>query len=531
VFWLVTLPMMARSLVSAWLLTFTLSLDDVVLSAFLSGPGSTTMPLVIFSRARLGLNPSVNAVATVIVVIVVHRRGRGQLLDRPRRTPAPARDGRRQPRLRPAQPDSRTSQGTPMKLHAPTALVLALATAFPALAQSNAELLKELQALRDRVTQLEQKLQQQPQPQLRPGPVGHDARAGARAQPRAVKAEALQDNFADQGFKGLKISGQMDPTWIYNKRQDDSTFVFLNNGGARYTYDNSYFGMAVLDFEKETESGTKWKLTLAPERGTGSLINGGSIVHEASVSIPLGDLQTRLWLGQIPDWTGYELHCCPGNKLITHNLLFDFMAPTAYTGAVLDVTSGKWWVRAGLANFNTAAQHAGQQGAGAHLPGRLLQGRVRRLRLQRPARQGAQLRRRRHLGRHRHDADGKILEEILCRRRQEHRHPPAGVRRLLHPRRLVAVRPGQLRPAEGIRHLQQRRPAARRALVGPVGHRGLQSRRAWKACCAPTTSTTPRTAAACWATASTTASTASAAAAGRRQLCQGRRHRQPTATR
>jgi putrescine transport system permease protein len=70
VFWLVTLPMIGQSLLSAWLLTFTLSLDDVVLSAFLSGPGSTTMPLVIFSRARLGLNPTVNAVATVIVVVV-----------------------------------------------------------------------------------------------------------------------------------------------------------------------------------------------------------------------------------------------------------------------------------------------------------------------------------------------------------------------------------------------------------------------------------------------------------------------------
>jgi putrescine transport system permease protein len=70
VFWLVTLPMIAQSMVSAWLLTFTLSLDDVVLSAFLSGPGATTMPLVIFSRARLGLNPSVNAVATITVVIV-----------------------------------------------------------------------------------------------------------------------------------------------------------------------------------------------------------------------------------------------------------------------------------------------------------------------------------------------------------------------------------------------------------------------------------------------------------------------------
>ena len=70
VFWLVTLPMIAPSLASAWLLTFTLSLDDVVLSNFLSGPGATTLPLVILSRARLGLSPGVNAVATIIVVIV-----------------------------------------------------------------------------------------------------------------------------------------------------------------------------------------------------------------------------------------------------------------------------------------------------------------------------------------------------------------------------------------------------------------------------------------------------------------------------
>ncbi len=70
VFFLVTLPMIAQSLASAFLLTFTLSLDDVVLSAFLSGPGSTTLPLVIFSRARLGVDPSVNAVATVVIAVV-----------------------------------------------------------------------------------------------------------------------------------------------------------------------------------------------------------------------------------------------------------------------------------------------------------------------------------------------------------------------------------------------------------------------------------------------------------------------------
>ena len=70
VFFLVTLPMISQAIASAWLLTFTLSLDDVVLSAFLSGPGSTTMPITIFSRARLGLSPSVNTVATITVAVV-----------------------------------------------------------------------------------------------------------------------------------------------------------------------------------------------------------------------------------------------------------------------------------------------------------------------------------------------------------------------------------------------------------------------------------------------------------------------------
>jgi putrescine transport system permease protein len=70
VFYLVTLPLLVPALVSAFLLTFTLSFDDVVLSSFLSGPGYNTMPMVIFSRARLGLNPTINAVATVTIVVV-----------------------------------------------------------------------------------------------------------------------------------------------------------------------------------------------------------------------------------------------------------------------------------------------------------------------------------------------------------------------------------------------------------------------------------------------------------------------------
>jgi len=70
VFRLVTLPMIAQSLASSWLLTFTISLDDVVSTAFLSGPGSTTLPIIILSRARLGLNPTINVIATITVAVV-----------------------------------------------------------------------------------------------------------------------------------------------------------------------------------------------------------------------------------------------------------------------------------------------------------------------------------------------------------------------------------------------------------------------------------------------------------------------------
>ena len=70
VFTLVTFPMIVQSLASSWLLTFTISLDDVVATAFLSGPGSTTLPIIILSRARLGLNPTINVIATITVAVV-----------------------------------------------------------------------------------------------------------------------------------------------------------------------------------------------------------------------------------------------------------------------------------------------------------------------------------------------------------------------------------------------------------------------------------------------------------------------------
>jgi putrescine transport system permease protein len=70
VFCVITLPLISQALVSGWLLSFTLSLDDLVLTAFLSGPGSTTLPMVVFSRVRLGLNPEMNALATLFILVV-----------------------------------------------------------------------------------------------------------------------------------------------------------------------------------------------------------------------------------------------------------------------------------------------------------------------------------------------------------------------------------------------------------------------------------------------------------------------------
>ena len=70
VFFKITLPLIAPSLLAGWLLAFALSLDDVVLASFLSGPGATTLPILIFSSLRLGITPEINALATIVVGIV-----------------------------------------------------------------------------------------------------------------------------------------------------------------------------------------------------------------------------------------------------------------------------------------------------------------------------------------------------------------------------------------------------------------------------------------------------------------------------
>jgi putrescine transport system permease protein len=70
VFFRITLPLILPAILSGWLLAFTLSWDDLVISQFVAGPGSTTLPMVVFSKVRLGVSPDINALATIMVSIV-----------------------------------------------------------------------------------------------------------------------------------------------------------------------------------------------------------------------------------------------------------------------------------------------------------------------------------------------------------------------------------------------------------------------------------------------------------------------------
>ncbi|HEY8266421.1 MAG TPA: ABC transporter permease subunit [Steroidobacteraceae bacterium] len=70
VFFLITLPIIIPAILAGWLLAFTLSWDDLVITSFVTGPGSSTLPIVIFSKVRLGVSPDINALATILVLIV-----------------------------------------------------------------------------------------------------------------------------------------------------------------------------------------------------------------------------------------------------------------------------------------------------------------------------------------------------------------------------------------------------------------------------------------------------------------------------
>ncbi|MET3134278.1 opacity protein-like surface antigen [Oxalobacteraceae bacterium GrIS 1.11] len=255
-------------------------------------------------------------------------------------------------------------------------IVFAIAIAYPTLAsaQSNKELKAELEALKAHVKQLEAMInkvgaqaqqansaaqQASTQAAQATAPVANENTVDAAEFNRIrIKTEGLEESIEANGFKSLKVSGYVDPTYMANRNRKTSSFVFFNNNsnvngsGESFGYDNTFFGSGMFTLEKELEGGTKFKATLMPSKSAASGYNFGNLVHEASLSIPLGDLSTRLIAGQIPDWTGYEAIPSNQNKLITHNLLFDFSAANFYTGAGVEMVRGQWDTKILVGNLN-----------------------------------------------------------------------------------------------------------------------------------------------------------------------------------
>ena len=81
----ITLPLIAPAMLAGWLLAFTLSLDDLVIASFVSGPGASTLPMYIFSKVKLGVTPDINAMASLLILIVTIGLGLAWLAMRSRR--------------------------------------------------------------------------------------------------------------------------------------------------------------------------------------------------------------------------------------------------------------------------------------------------------------------------------------------------------------------------------------------------------------------------------------------------------------
>lgn len=257
----------------------------------------------------------------------------------------------------------------------PKLSVLAVALAFGTSIPAYAGQAQSPDQMKQRIEQLEsqvKKLQELVEKAMAKADQAATATADAADQTAevnrlSVKVDAMDDAAEASGFKDLKITGMIDPTYIYNRAQDSSGFNFLSNFDGRddsqvYAYDNSFFGQAMLELDKTFENGTLLKLILAPHKSTASGYNLGSIVHEASMSVPIdGDQNTRFLAGQFADWSGYEFYFANQNKLITHNLLFDFTLPSFYTGAGAEFIEGDWDIKALVGNMNKVSHPSGEK--------------------------------------------------------------------------------------------------------------------------------------------------------------------------
>ncbi|HWT35074.1 MAG TPA: DUF3138 family protein [Paraburkholderia sp.] len=165
-----------------------------------------------------------------------------------------------------------------------------------------------------------------------------------------LKVDSLEDAAQTGPIAGLSVTGYIDPTYVYNRAQSSSSFLFANHESA-YNYYNSTFGDLYLDIKKTFGVGPmapSAEITLMPNRGNGiTLLQnshgeiGNNILNTAVVNVPLTG-STTFVAGLIPSFGGYEVQQSNQMLTLTHNLLYDFSDPGSYVGVGANYTKGNW---------------------------------------------------------------------------------------------------------------------------------------------------------------------------------------------
>ena len=209
-------------------------------------------------------------------------------------------------------------------------LVVAMACAMPcmsALAQSPADLQKEIELLKAQLKVLSEKIEilSSKAPAVEPQEFNR----------LVQKMDLMEESTSEAGFKGLKIKGTMEA--VYQRDSNSASTGFDQAKG------NGGYGAAMLEFSKEPDEGIGWTLRLIP------LSTAGSIIHEASISIPVGTSDSKINAGLTPDYSGYEYSMGHQNPLISNNLLYANTAASNYMGVGMSHTlssnlTAKWMV-------------------------------------------------------------------------------------------------------------------------------------------------------------------------------------------
>lgn len=202
-------------------------------------------------------------------------------------------------------------------------LAVGVAAALPwmgAHAQSNADLLRQIETLKAQLEALTAKVEAV-------------SKQAAAVNPQEFnrlvqKVDLAEENSIASGFMGLKFKGVIDVAY-----QADRNSVA---NGFDSTRGNGGYGAAMFEVSKQSEESVGWMLRLIPLSGT------GTIVHEATVSVPMGATGTKLNAGLTPDYSGYEYSMGNQNPLISNNLLYTHSAASNYVGVGMSYEIGDW---------------------------------------------------------------------------------------------------------------------------------------------------------------------------------------------